>query len=542
MLVAAEVVALVGQIVMCYLLPNLSHQNHTHMCKFTRIFGLSIFLITGGCASIDFDYPRTESFAFTDTADTYLARQLADDVARRPADQSGFLAVPDAIDSLALRLLLAERAERSIDAQYFLIHDDLVGKAFIRQLLRAANRGVRVRLLIDDSQLSGYDKGLAALDAHDNFDVRIFNPFANRQVRALDAFRFDQITRRMHNKSFTVDNQITLIGGRNIADEYFGARSDEIFTDLDVLAIGPIVPQVSTMFDSYWNHATSLPITAFANAPKDSDQALAALDDRLTEAMKDIEASRYAEALRGSILSYVEADESVFSWARYDLVFDSPDKVVPKEADASASIMTKMRDSIGQVEDEMFVVTPYFVLTKDNIDAFRALRDRDIKVTVVTNSLASNNHTISHSGYIPVRKPLLEMGVELYEIRARTDLPADETRGVQTGKTALHAKTFAVDREKIFIGSFNWNQRSAIRDTELGVVIYSPELATRLVENVSAAFQDRTFQVYLNEGGKLRWKGFDDGKEVILDKEPQSGFWRRVNANTLRWAPIKGQL
>ena len=512
------------------------------MCKLPKIIGLTILLITAGCASIDFDYPKTESFALTDTADTHLGRQFADDVAAHSADQSGFYAVPDPIDSLALRLLLAQRAERSIDAQYFLIHNDLVGQAFIRELLRAANRGVRVRLLIDDIQLSGYDKGLAALDAHDNFEVRIFNPFANRRVRALDAFRFNQITRRMHNKSFTVDNQVTLIGGRNIADEYFGARSSEIFTDLDVLAIGSIVPKVSTMFDAYWNHATSLPVNALADAPEDAEQALANLDDSLAKAMEDVEASRYAEALKSSILGYVQTDTSAFTWARYDLVFDSPDKVVPKAADASASITTQMRDSIGEVAEEMFVVTPYFVLTKDNIDAFRALRDRDVKVTVVTNSLASNNHTVSHSGYIPVRKPLLEMGVELYELRARTDLPADETEGVQDGKTTLHAKSFAVDRDKIFIGSFNWNQRSANRDTELGTVIYSPELATRLVESITAALPQRTFQVFLDDDGKVRWKGYDDGKEVILEKEPQSGYWRRVNANTMRWAPIKGQL
>ena len=512
------------------------------MCKLPQILILSTLLVASGCATVDFDYPKTESFALTDTADTHLGRQFADDLATRPADQSGFYTLPDAIGSLGLRLLLAERAERSIDAQYFLIHDDLVGKAFIRALLQAANRGVRVRLLIDDVQLSGYDKGLAALDAHDNFEVRIFNPFANRRVRGLDALRFSQITRRMHNKSFTVDNQITLIGGRNIADEYFGARSDEIFTDLDVVAIGSIVPKVSTMFDTYWNHATSLPITAFADAPEDADQALASLDDSLTEAMADIEASRYAEALKSSILNYIQSDASAFTWAKYELVFDSPDKVVPKAADESASITTQMRDSIGEVEEEMFVVTPYFVLTKDNIDAFRALRDRGVKVTVVTNSLASNNHAVSHSGYIPVRKPLLAMGVELYELRARIDLPADETQDVQNGKTTLHAKTFAVDRDKLFIGSFNWNQRSANRDTELGTVIYSPELATRLVERITAVLPQWTFQVFLNEDGKLRWRGFDDGKEVILEKEPQSGYWRRFSANTMRWAPIKGQL
>ncbi len=216
------------------------------MIKLLRLYGLLVVLtVAAGCASIDFDYPKSESFALTDTGDTYLGRGFAETVAQHPAEQSGFYPVYDGIDSLALRLLMAERAERSIDAQYFLIHDDLVGNVFIDALLRAANRGVRVRFLIDDMNSGGYDAGFAALDSHENFELRVFNPFAHRKARALDITRVSRISRRMHNKSFTVDNQMTLIGGRNIADEYFDASKSEKFGDLDVLAIGPIVPEVS---------------------------------------------------------------------------------------------------------------------------------------------------------------------------------------------------------------------------------------------------------------------------------------------------------
>ena len=496
-----------------------------------------IVALLAGCASIDFDYPKSETFALTDTADTTLARGIAGFVAQHPPEQSGFYPVSDGIDSLAMRLLMAERAERSIDAQYFLIHNDLVGRVFVNTLLRAANRGVRVRFLVDDMNAKGYDTGFAALDSHKNIEVRIFNPFAHRKARAMDAFSMGRLTRRMHNKSFTVDNQMTLIGGRNIANEYFDANPGEKFGDLDVLTIGSIVPKVSAMFDSYWNHPASLPISALAGVPENAAEALASLEDRVAESLKAVEASEYADAVRSSVLNYVQTDANAFVWADYDLVYDSPDKAKADISGEAGSIVVQMRAGIGDIEKELFVITPYFVLTKDNIEGFRGLRDRNVDITVLTNSLASNNHSVSHSGYAPNRKKLLEMGVKLYELRASRSIPGDESKGVQDAKMTLHAKAFVVDRKKVFIGSFNWNQRSINLDTELGVIIHSPEIATDLVERVTAALPEMSFEVFLNEDGNLRWKGLDNGQQVIVTHEPQTGFWHRFNAGFLRIAP-----
>ena len=493
--------------------------------------------LVAGCASIDFDYPKSETFALTDTGDTTLGRGIAEYVAQHPEEQSGFYPVYDGIDSLALRLLMAERAERSIDAQYFLIHGDLVGNVFVNVLLRAANRGVRVRFLVDDINAKGYDAGFAVLDSHENFELRIFNPFAHRKARALDVTSLSRVTRRMHNKSMTVDNQMTLIGGRNIADEYFGARKDATFGDLDVLAIGSIVPKVSAMFDSYWNHRAALPMSALAAVPENAEEALATLDEKVAKSLEEVDASEYADAVRSSILDYVQTDASAFIWAEYDLVYDSPDKANPDTNEDADSIVVEMRASIGDVQEELFVITPYFVLLKDNIEGFQKLRDRNVEITVITNSLASNNHSVSHSGYAPNRKKLLEMGVNLHELRANASIPADESKGVQDAKRTLHAKAFSVDRKKVFIGSFNWNQRSINLDTELGVIIHSPEIATDLVERVTARLPEDSFQVFLNEKNDLRWRGYDNGQEVILTKEPQTGFWHRFNAGFLRIVP-----
>jgi putative cardiolipin synthase len=280
-----------------------------HLRNLVLLFALAF---VAGCASINFDYPKSESVAPTDTHDTHLGRGVAEYVAQHPPEKAGFYTVSDGIDSFALRLLMAERAERSIDAQYFLIHDDLIGKAFVAALLRAANRGVRVRFLIDDIQAKGYDTGFAALDAHENFELRIFNPFAHRKARALDVTRLNRITRRMHNKSFTVDNQMTLIGGRNIAAEYFDAKKGESFTDLDILATGSIVPKVSAMFDSYWNHPASLPMQALAKVPENADQILEILEEKVAESLQEVEMSEYADAVRSSVLEYVQTDASAF--------------------------------------------------------------------------------------------------------------------------------------------------------------------------------------------------------------------------------------
>jgi len=504
---------------------------------------LAMLATLAGCASVDFDYPRIESSALpvAETSDTHLGRQTRDIVAEHPG-KAGFYPVNGGIDSLALRLLLAERAERTIDAQYFLIHDDIVGRVFVNALLRAANRGVRVRFLLDDILSQGLDPGLAALDSHPNIEVRIFNPFAHRGVRALDIASVGRLTRRMHNKSMTVDNQVTLIGGRNIAAEYFDARPRGNFSDLDVLAIGPVVPEVSNMFDTYWSHRVSMPISALADAPDDAEERLASLEEKVRRSLESAANSEYAEAARASVLRYIETDASAFVWAPYDLVFDSPDKSSGKTADEAQNITTGMRASLGTIEESLFVVTPYFVLAKDEIESFRALRERGVEVTVLTNGLASNNHTSSHSGYMPVRKPLLKQGVELYEMRANLDESADNKLPKGAVVSTLHAKAFAVDGKSVFIGSFNWNQRSVNRDTELGVIIHSPELVNAMVERVKRAMPERSFRVSLNESNDLRWTVLENGREVVVKKEPQTGFWKRFGAGFMRILPIKSQL
>jgi putative cardiolipin synthase len=273
-----------------YMIPFLTPRLSRGICM------LLVACLLSSCASVDFDSPKVESFALQDTHDTSLGQRTQVIIPQHPGE-SEFQLLVDGIDSLAARIILAERAEVSIDTQYYLISSDIVGYAFVHVLLRAADRGVRVRLLLDDVQTQGYDAGLAAFNAHPNVEVRVFNPFARRSWRFFDGVTdFSRVNRRMHNKSFTVDNQVTLIGGRNMASEHFGANDDEDFGDLDVSAVGPIVADVSAMFDRYWNNRAAVPVAGFAKIPEDLPAALLALRARIDASHQELLQSAYAEA------------------------------------------------------------------------------------------------------------------------------------------------------------------------------------------------------------------------------------------------------
>ena len=507
-----------------------------------RCYLIALIAILTACASVDFDSPKPVSTAVTDTGGTYLGKQL-EGLAEQHPGESGFYLLGNGIDALAARLLLAEKAERTLDAQYYLIKNDIVGRAFINALLRAADRGVRVRLLLDDIFTSGYDAGMAGLDSHPNFEIRIFNPFARRSARFMDGITsFSRINRRMHNKSFTVDNQVTIIGGRNIADEYFGARVDAKFGDLDVVGIGPVVNDVSDMFDTYWNHERAAPIGAFAKMPDDPAAELARLRAALEESRQQVDGTIYAEAVKDKVLEYIEIDTGPFTWAPYTLAVDSPDKSIKSKAADAASIKTALRESLLSARTEAIIISPYFVPLKSGIEAIIKIQRSGVDVTVITNGLAANNQSSVHGGYAPSRKPLLKAGVKIYEVRPDADVAGSELTAASGAKATLHTKAFIIDRREIFIGSFNFDPRSANINTELGVIIRSPELATQTAIRIDASIARQTYEVFLNEKGSLRWRGFEDGQEVIFDKEPQTTWWQRFKAGFMRMLPIRGQL
>jgi putative cardiolipin synthase len=520
---------------------NMGHRMH-------RLFGQILLILLslglGACATVDFDYPRDESFALQSHEGTYLDG-ITDPYIDAHPGQSGFFIQADGIDALAGRLVITKKAQKTIDAQYYLISSDSIGRVFIKSLLDAADRGVRVRLLLDDIQTKGYDAGMAALDSHPNFEVRIFNPFAGRGSRIGDAFTsFSRINRRMHNKSFTVDNEITIIGGRNIADEYFGASGDVNFGDLDVMAVGPVVQDVSNMFDLYWNHRKAAPVPAFANMPDDPAAELIEMRKRLENSVEAIKTTRYADAVREDYENYLESSMEMYTWADYKLAYDSPDKVYKKEQQSGEikTITATLATAVESAQKNLIIVSPYFVPRKKGIAYLSELREQGIEITVITNSLAATNHDIVHSGYAPARKPLLKAGVKILEIKHIPGTDELDRGGLGDSLATLHTKSFVVDCKDLFIGSFNWDPRSVEINTELGVIIRSPKLAGEACEQMQHKQDGKAYEVVLNEKGKLRWIDRSGPEPVTLTHEPDTGFWRRFKVGFMRILPVDGQL
>lgn len=344
----------------------------------------------------------------------------------------------------------------------------------------------------------------------------------------------------MHNKSFTVDNQVTILGGRNIADECFGLNKKARFHDDDVLAIGLVVQDVSYSFDTYWNHRTALPAPAFCRPLADPQKELDSIRDYLADAVRDAASSKYAEATRAKATDYLKnmMEGEMFRWANYEFVADSPDKGIPSKADGAASITTALSKSIGQAESKLIIVSPYFVPTEGEIQDYADLVTRGIEVIIITNSLAANNMLLVHGGYGPARLPLLKAGVKLYEARSDVHVPGSEHIEKRSDTiTTLHTKEFIVDEKDLFIGSFNFDPRSINLNTECGVIIRDQGLARDVAKAYEECLSTHAFEVSLNDKDQLRWQTSVDGKLKVFRNEPQTSWITRLLGMLARLAP-----
>lgn len=514
----------------------------------SHLIGVSVILLlilVQGCASLPTGYTSAPSYTITDTQDTQLARKVASAVARHPG-KSGFYPLSSGMDAFVARVALMASAERSLDIQYYIWHPDTTGRLLIDQLLLAADRGVRIRLLLDDLDTEGKDRGLSMLDYHPNIEIRLYNPFAHRGSRAV-GFTTDlaRVNRRMHNKSLTADNQATIVGGRNIGNEYFGATSHAEFSDLDVLAMGPVVKDVSTMFDLYWNSSSVIPLSAF---PSEEPVTKASFDDAMIEfhkVIKEEKANPYIQAIRESdTLTRLQFKNMTFSWGKADLLYDSPDKVTATEVTAATHLAPKLRAFIDKARQEVIIVSPYFVPGDKLVEYLGALANRGIRVRILTNSLAANDVGVVHAGYMRYREALLRHGIELYEFKPVHDANQKNKKWTGSSRASLHAKTFGIDRQLVFVGSFNLDPRSIALNTELGVLFESPELATALgdaldeivahnayrleIKTIPAKEYERDFDEYA-----IQWIAQENGKTVRYDVEPRTSWWQRFTAGFL---------
>jgi putative cardiolipin synthase len=487
--------------------------------------------LASGCASLPTGYEKTATAALTGTADTSLGAAVSRWTAEHDG-QSGFYPLPAGLDALGARLALIDRAERSIDAQYFLIKDDSAGLIFAGKLVEAADRGVRVRFLLDDVFTTVADEDLLRLDEHPNIEIRLFNPIARGGISSLNfLLDFKTANRRMHNKSFTVDNQATIVGGRNIADEYFQLTADAEFVDFDMLGFGPVAAGVSTTFDRFWNHELAVPFSAFEL----SDERLPGLRAELDAAMRRMGDSIYRQAIAAPLVQDLLNRDATLFPADAEVITDDPDKLLNEVSREQQILITRMADVVAAASKEVIVSTPYFVPGDEGVAFWKGVVDSGVAVSIVTNSLASNNHIAVHSAYAGYRKKLLQAGVDLYEVRANA--VADSTGDEGPDSLTLHTKAALIDGRYTFVGSLNLDPRSIDINTEMGVLVDAAALAEPLTERFKHRLPELTYKLELDERGRILWRATIDGKEVVETGEPLASGGRKLNAWVQKIAP-----
>jgi putative cardiolipin synthase len=517
----------------------------------------------GGCESLQpgANVPKSVSVALAHPEETRLGARFGNAALAHSGD-SAFRIISVGVDGFLMRAQMIDAAERTLDLQYFIFRGDETGRLLTDALLRAADRGVRVRVLVDDGDTLAGDEQISALDTHPNVQVRIFNPFAYRGHSTLRRglefmFHASRLDYRMHNKLLVVDNAVALLGGRNIGNQYFQMDPESQFADDDVLAAGPIAVRLSATFDEFWNSPFAIPAVALdrhqssAKALTERRGRAAARSEQQMQTLNSDGIDYAARVASGEPYAGVLAGRLPLVWAQAEVVSDSPDKKNIEGGDRRGRLMARsVLEAARAAQSEVLIVTPYLIPAADEFALLQNLRRRQVQVRILTNSLESTPDPVAQAGYVKYRIPLLKDGVELHELRALLG----NTRG--SGQTAvvsrygnygLHAKLFVFDREKLFIGSMNFDQRSKHLNTEIGVIIDSPELAQQTAMRFERMVQPgNAYALAWRTRGtgrsRLAWDSQENGNAVEYTREPARSEWQRLEQRLLSWLPIAGEL
>ena len=498
--------------------------------------GLFVTLWLVACGSLPAVKQMPATLALPVDPTTALAKVVT--ASTPPGESSGFRLMPLGVYSLDARIELAKRAQRTLDVQYYVIANDGAGRLLLRSLKEAAQRGVRVRLLVDDLYTATTDRLLMALAATPNIEVRLFNPFCcareNLPSRVIaSAFDLRRLNHRMHNKLFIADGVMAVAGGRNIADEYFTLNTAQNFIDMDALAVGKVIDQLSRIFDDYWNSEEVYPIAGivepyggriFMAAEFDEWVGMAGPPPRVILPPTDVLGY-------GPIGEELDAGRIGFLWGEANAVADPPTKLrsLTSEEAFGTSVTQHFWTRLMTAEKDVVLTSPYLVPGDNGMTAFEDLRKRGVDVTLLTNSLAAQDEPLVHSGYSRYRERMLLAGIDLYELS-----PARTTRNKRLGSFGsslgrLHAKTAVVDRRMVFVGSVNLDPRSATQNTELGIAVDSPQLAREMLRIINISKLESAYRLRLAEPGRrLEWLSMDDDNEVVLHTEPESSWLQRL--------------
>jgi putative cardiolipin synthase len=514
---------------------------------FLALSSLALSMCLYGCARLPIrPLGLAPSHALADPSATTWGRHFArkDD---RSKDLSGFHVLQAGVDGLAARIQIIRGAERSLDLQYFIFRSDATGSLIQQELRKAAERGVRVRVLVDDGDTTAGDERILELDGYHDMQVRVFNPFGyrghNRILRNLDfVVHKKRLDSRMHNKLMIADNAIALLGGRNIGNQYFQIDPASQFADDDVFTVGANVQALSGSFDEFWNSDLAIPTIQLTRHSKSSTT----VDTSMPHA-----SDYFARIESGQPLSSMLSESAPLTWAVGRVLYDSPEKRLIERRESHGRLMSgTVEKEIEESTKDLVIVSPYFVPSDHELELLKSARSRNTTVQVLTNSLESNPELAAHSGYEKVRVPLLQSGVTIYEIRARLDSvrgSGENSRIAQYGTYALHGKMYVFDRRRVLLGSWNFDQRSLRINTEIGVLIDSPTVAAEVLHRFEEMVSPKaSYQVVLESSAAdaphLLWKTELDQQQVVLKVEPSRGWWQRLKARTLALLPIQPEL
>ena len=507
-----------------------------------RLAPLFAVLFVAGCASVRVEVPRVASQAFDQPLETSLGRSYWPQFAAAPG-LSGFHLLVSGPESFAARGALAEAAQRTLDLQYYSVAHDSTTTMLMDAALRAAQRGVRVRLLVDDLNVGNHESDLALLAWHPNVEVRLFNPFSARGgfglSRALEWLGDgERLNRRMHNKLWIADGAVAVMGGRNLGDAYFNASPDSDFADLDVLAAGPVVAEVSRSFDQYWNSDLAVPIAAFVGPAPPAADLQAAWTEMGERAMR-FRDSDYVRSLRSTAFGgLVRSGRVPLVVAPAQALHDLPPNEGAATTGPTSAIFPVLRQLVENARLEVILVSPYFVPGERGVSVLCGLTGRGVRVRVLTNSLASTDVPVVHAGYARYRPQLLACGVALHELRpgAKGD-DGHSPVGLSSG-ASLHTKAVVVDGETVFIGSMNLDPRSRLLNSEAALGIDSRELGRQMTALFDeATTEDKAFRVELDQPAQanapLHWDAIVNGQPIRYTDEPLASMWRRLVSGVL---------
>ncbi|MFY7864980.1 phospholipase D family protein [Roseateles sp.] len=503
-------------------------------------------LLTVACSSLPPQPPDAPRAAADVAARPGRLQQALAEVRRQQPDArlNGFQGLAESEGALIARLALIEAADHALDLQYYIWRNDASGRLILHRLLQAADRGVKVRVLLDDHGVDARDEFLLALAAHPNFEIRLFNPTAYRDLQLLGtALEFQRVNRRMHNKALVADGQVAILGGRNIGDEYFSARSHIQFGDMDVLVHGPVLAEVEQAFDRYWQDPATYAIETLRGRLAGAVE-LDQLRQQLQQSLQAAEDSPFLQQLRERMQRLAQPMATDYAWGTAHLLVDDPAKIRRSVEDTRGHLLEQLRQLQSMTPGrELLIVSPYFVPGVQGSRALARLVESGVAVTVLTNSLAATDVAAVHAGYQSYRERLLAAGIRLYELKPTAPQAGQKRQSAFIGssRASLHAKILVVDRARVFIGSPNLDPRSIQLNTEVGLVCEAPALAREVAQGLLSQLDQVAWQLELVQG-KLVWVDRNPAAPHTLHQEPETSWLKRTLIRLLGLLPIESQL